>query len=165
MRSLKRWVMSSTKACPPKHEVFQVRSGKQVERRRRKDKEVGLRDWGAIRNALLAILLLGLIGTGAELLFLGHYEGVLQWIPLALIGFAICVVPWYGMRQSTASVRAMRSTMAAFVAAGAVGVRCIIEAILSFSAKWIPRFRDSRFSARRCKRRRRRRWPQAAWPS
>ena len=99
---------------------------------------MGLRDWKAVRNALLAILLLGLIGTGTELLFLGHYEGVLQWIPLALIGFAICVVPWYGMRQSPASVRAMRSTMAAFVAAGAVGVALHYRGNIEFQREVDP---------------------------
>ena len=83
---------------------------------------VGVHSWRVARNALLAILLLGLTGTGVELLFLGHYEGALQIIPLVLIGLGLGVVLWYAMVGSSASVRVMRVTMAMFVAAGAAGM-------------------------------------------
>ena len=39
-----------------------------------------------IRIVLFAILLLGMIGSGAELMLLSHTEDLRQWIPLILLG-------------------------------------------------------------------------------
>lgn len=39
----------------------------------------------AIRWALFWIFVLGMGGTATELILLGHTEGLLQWVPLALI--------------------------------------------------------------------------------
>jgi len=75
----------------------------------------------ALRRFLLAILLLGMIGTGAELLLLGHTEGWRQWIPLALKAFGLGVLGWHFAERGPRSTRAVRATMMAFIAAGFAG--------------------------------------------
>ena len=52
------------------------------------------------RRLLLAILLLGLAGTCAELLLLNHMEDLRQWIPLTLIGASFIVLAWHGARRN-----------------------------------------------------------------
>jgi cation transport ATPase len=74
-----------------------------------------------IRAFLLAILLLGLVGSGAELLLLNHFESLLQWIPLLLILFSFIIVGWHAVRRTPASTRAIQGAMIAFIAAGLVG--------------------------------------------
>jgi hypothetical protein len=75
-----------------------------------------------LRRALLAVLLLGLVGTSTELVLLKHYEDQLQLIPLALMGLALLVVGWHIVRPGRASVRVFQGAMAAFAASGATGV-------------------------------------------
>ena len=71
---------------------------------------------------LLAILVLGLVGTGVELLFLGHDESLTQIVPLALIAIGLAVIVWHVRGDSVSSLRVMRITMGAFIVAGALGV-------------------------------------------
>lgn len=71
---------------------------------------------------LLAIFLLGSVGSGVELVLLNHVESLLQWIPLGLILLSFCVFGWHAIRANTVSTRAIQWTMAAFIAAGLAGV-------------------------------------------
>ncbi len=75
-----------------------------------------------LRRYLLALLVLGLAGTGGELVLLRHYESWLQLIPLAAIGWALVLAAWNAWRPSRAGVRVLRATMAAFLATGGLGV-------------------------------------------
>jgi hypothetical protein len=74
-----------------------------------------------IRQWLLAILWLGVIGAGVELILLEHYETAAQWTPLASLALAIVVLIWHRVRADAPSIRALQATMMLFVAAGAVG--------------------------------------------
>jgi cation transport ATPase len=74
-----------------------------------------------IRAFLLAILLLGLVGSGAELLLLNHVESLLQWIPVVLILLSFVALGWHAVRRTPASTRAIQGTMVAFIAAGLAG--------------------------------------------
>ena len=69
----------------------------------------------AIRRLLLALLSLGLAGTSVELLLLGHYEDVSQFVPLVLIGAAIIVLVWHAIRPSRATIRTLRAAMGGFI--------------------------------------------------
>src|SRR5262245_59270317 len=71
---------------------------------------------------LLGVLVFGLIGTGVELLLLGHDESLMQLTPLVLIVAGLGVTIWHLMAESHSSLIAMRVTMIAFIAAGALGV-------------------------------------------
>lgn len=76
----------------------------------------------AVRRILLAILLLGLLGTGTELFLVGHFEDSWQLIPFVLLGLGLVVIAWQIGRPSYASVRAMQVTMILFVVGGLVGL-------------------------------------------
>ena len=74
-----------------------------------------------LRRWILAILVLGLVGTVTELVLLEHYEQPLQFVPLILIVAAVAVLAWEFRRHDTASRRAVQIVMALFVLAGFVG--------------------------------------------
>jgi hypothetical protein len=75
-----------------------------------------------IRRLLLALFLIGGLGTGTELLLLGHTEGPWQWSPVALISVSFGVLVWYGFDRRRAPLRVFGLTMVLFVLSGAVGV-------------------------------------------
>jgi hypothetical protein len=75
----------------------------------------------AIRSMLLGIFLLGVVGTGAELLLLNHTEDIRQWIPLVLISWSAVVLGWHLMGRNAVSLRVFQGTMLAFIVAGLAG--------------------------------------------
>jgi len=87
---------------------------------------------------LLAILVLGFVGTAVELLFLGHDESVTQLIPLVLIAAGLAVVLWNVLAGSLLSLRLMRITMAAIVAAGLLGVALHYQGSVEFQKELDP---------------------------
>jgi hypothetical protein len=74
-----------------------------------------------IRRALLALLVVFMVGTGVDLMLLDHHEGPGQMIPLALIAAGLVACGWT-VRGSAGSVTAMRIVMALFIAAGFLGI-------------------------------------------
>jgi uncharacterized membrane protein len=74
-----------------------------------------------LRSWILFILVLGLLGTVAELVLLEHYEQPLQFVPLVLIAAAVAVLAWEFRRRDMASRRVIQIVMALFVLAGFVG--------------------------------------------
>ena len=64
-----------------------------------------------VRRMMLALLVLELIGTGAELLLMSHYEDVWQIVPLALIALALGILGWHRASRSASTIRALRVTM------------------------------------------------------
>jgi hypothetical protein len=75
----------------------------------------------SMRALVLAIFLLGLFGTGAELLFLGHTAGLSQLVPIVLFVMSLLVLAWHALDRKRASLRAFQITMLLFVAAGILG--------------------------------------------
>ena len=71
---------------------------------------------------LLVILVLGLVGTAAELVLLDHYEDWKQVVPLALIGLALVAVVWHVIAPAASNVRVLQALMTLFLFAGAIGV-------------------------------------------
>jgi hypothetical protein len=74
-----------------------------------------------LRRWLLAILGLGLVGTGAELVLLEHYETAVQWVPLAAVALALAVLIWHTVKGDALSIRALQATMVLFLVAGVAG--------------------------------------------
>ena len=85
-----------------------------------------------IRRILLVVLLAGMAGTGAELLFQGHVEEPSQLIPLALIGVASAAVLWHLVRRGPGSLRVLQITMLFFIAAAFVGMYLHYSANVEF---------------------------------
>ena len=74
------------------------------------------------RRLLAAILVVGLIGSGIELLLLKHTDGIWQLLPLLLIGAALLVLGWHAAAPGRPSLRALQGLMAIFVLSGIAGV-------------------------------------------
>lgn len=94
-----------------------------------------------LRGILLFVLLLGLAGLGAELLFLKHDESAAQLIAPGLIAAALLTLAWHLVERGPASVRALQFTMALFVGAGALGLYFHYGANVEFQHEMDPSLR------------------------
>ncbi len=92
----------------------------------------------ALRRWLLGILLLGLVGTGVELVLIGHYEDSWQIAPLVLIALAIGTLVWHEASHGAASLRLFRCTMMLFLAAGLLGVGLHYQGAAEFQREMDP---------------------------
>lgn len=76
-----------------------------------------------VRNALLAILLLGMVGMLAELLLMEHTEGFWQIVPAVLLGAGICVIAAHVLNRTHSTIiRALQALMIVFVLSGLAGI-------------------------------------------
>ena len=96
-----------------------------------------------VRWFLVLILLVGLLGTLAELLLARHIEDAWQWIPLALIGLALVILAWRGLthrfvRQGVASLRALQALMLLFILSGFLGIGLHMRAKMEFKKESDP---------------------------
>lgn len=76
----------------------------------------------ALRRILLGVLLLGVLGTGTELVLLDHFEDRLQLIPLVLLGLGFIALVWQGIHQGRAAVRTLQFLMILYVMGGLTGL-------------------------------------------
>jgi hypothetical protein len=88
-----------------------------------------------LRRLLLGVLLLGLLGSGTELLLLAHYEDTLQLIPLALIAVALLVLLWHGLTRNRVGLRFVQATMVGLVVGGGAGMVLHYRGNLEFQAE------------------------------
>ena len=65
----------------------------------------------ALRRFLLIVLLLGMLGTEAELVLTSHTEDLAQWIPVLLILAALIVIAWHAADRRRTSLRVFQCTM------------------------------------------------------
>ena len=91
-----------------------------------------------MRRLLLALLFLGLVGTGAELLLLQHTESLWELIPLVLIGLTLVILTWHVMVQRPASIRALQGTMGLFLIAGFAGLVLHYQSNMEFKLETNP---------------------------
>jgi hypothetical protein len=68
------------------------------------------------------LLVAGLLGTGADLLLLEHYEDSWQLLPLFLIGVALVAVGAFLVTKSAIAIRVLQVTMGFCIVAGGVGL-------------------------------------------
>ena len=75
-----------------------------------------------LRQLVLALVLLGIVGLEVELALLRHTESLSQWIPhIALVVGAIVTVAAY-LRPRTAVLRAFQAVMALYLVVGVIGI-------------------------------------------
>jgi hypothetical protein len=91
-----------------------------------------------LRRFLLALLVLGLGGVGAELVALAHYEDSWQLVPLVLIALAFAVIAWHLFDGSHATVRVLRLVMLLFIVAGLTGIVLHYRGNLEFQLEIDP---------------------------
>lgn len=93
----------------------------------------------AIVSTLLGFaLVIGVLGTGAELLLLGHYETPAQYAPLALLAAGVPSLLWLRLRASAVARRTAQSLMGLFLIAGAVGVALHARGNAEFELEMYP---------------------------
>jgi hypothetical protein len=95
-------------------------------------------DHKAIRAMLLAVLVIGLIGTGMELLLLEHDESLTQLVPLVLIGVGLAVIVWHASAGSHLSMIVMRVAMVAFIVTGVLGIALHYKGSAEFQKELDP---------------------------
>lgn len=91
-----------------------------------------------IRALLLWTLAAGAVGTGAELLLLGHVESAPQFIPLVLLAAGILTLVWHAAAPSRASVRALQGLMALFLVSAGIGVGLHYDGNVEFELEMYP---------------------------
>jgi cation transport ATPase len=91
-----------------------------------------------LRRLVLAILVLGMLGTAVELLLTAHTEDLAQWIPLLLIGAAFVVLGWHLLDGRGVSLRVFRWTMVLFMVSGVVGILMHYQAKAEFQMEMDP---------------------------
>ena len=91
-----------------------------------------------MRRLLLFTLVLGLLGTSAELLLLQHYEDGWQVAPLVLIGAALILLVLNGVSPGRATIRGIQTVMALFVISGFAGTALHYKANSEFEREMDP---------------------------
>jgi hypothetical protein len=91
-----------------------------------------------IRAFVLWILVIGLIGTGVELILLEHYEDAWQLVPLVMIPITLIVIGWLLIERKSRSIRAFQAMMWLFVVSGAVGVLLHYKGNVEFELEMYP---------------------------
>jgi hypothetical protein len=91
-----------------------------------------------IRGWILAVLVLGMVGTIVELVLLAHYDDGAQFIPLALIVVTLVIVAWHRARPGPENVRALQGAMTLFLLAGLVGVILHFQGAAEFQREIDP---------------------------
>ena len=71
---------------------------------------------------MLGLVVLGIIGLLAELLLLDHIESFNQWIPLISLGIGLFATIAVWLKPTRTTLLVFKASMAAFVAAGLLGV-------------------------------------------
>jgi len=75
-----------------------------------------------LRALLLAVLALALVGTGAELLLIGHTEEIWQLLPLVAIGMGLVGIVALAVRPTRVTIQLFRLLMGLFIVTGLLGL-------------------------------------------
>ena len=97
----------------------------------------------SMRWMILGVFVLGVLGTGGELLFLGHTVGVNQLIPVVLLVMSVLVLAWHGLERKSASLRTFQITMVLLVAAGVLGTGLHYSANEKFELEGDPNIKGT----------------------
>lgn len=90
-----------------------------------------------VRRWMFWVLVLGFIGTEAELLLLEHYDDPWQFVPLLLMVLGFAALLWHTKRRHTASLRAFRAVMMLFILAGFIGLVLHFRGAVEFDSRQI----------------------------
>ena len=82
--------------------------------------------------------MIGLAGTGTELLLLQHTKTVWELIPLALIFLSLVLLIFHLIAGGRISIRALQGIMALFVVAGLTGVLLHYQSNVEFKLETNP---------------------------
>ena len=92
----------------------------------------------SLRQFLAVIFLLGSTGLGAELIFIGHVQDVLQQVPLGLIAVGAATLIWDAARPNSWSLKLFRVAAVLLVAGGFAGVVLHYQSNVEFEREMYP---------------------------
>lgn len=75
----------------------------------------------SLTRLLFGTYLFGLVGVGAELLLIGHFEDWPQMIPLGMIAMGLLTGAWYARSGTRVASRGYSLSLALMLASGLVG--------------------------------------------
>jgi hypothetical protein len=93
---------------------------------------------GRLRFFLQALLVFEMLGVGAELLLLAHWEGVWQWTPLILLGLGLVVMAAHAIFRNRASLQVFQLVMVLFVLSGILGTWLHYDGRVEFRLEMNP---------------------------
>lgn len=91
-----------------------------------------------VRRMILALFVMGVAGTGAELLLTGHVEDAWQKVPVALLAASLPLAVLVAFRPAGWAVLLFRLLMVLFVAAGALGTYFHYQGNAEFAVELSP---------------------------
>ena len=96
-----------------------------------------------LRPLLLAVLLLGMLGTGTKLLLLSHYEELFQLTPLFVILVSLTILAMWLLTGNRAVLRTFQLCMLAAVAVGTLGIVLHYRSNVEFELEMNPSARGT----------------------
>lgn len=92
----------------------------------------------SLRQLVLALVFIGIVGLEVELALLRHAESASQWIPhvALLIGLITTAVVYF--RPAPATLRVFQAIMAGFLIVGAIGVYLHLQGNVEFALERDP---------------------------
>jgi hypothetical protein len=91
-----------------------------------------------IRRGILVVVLVGIIGTIAELFLIGHHEDTNQLIPLVASATALLTIAWTVLAPSVVAVRVLQFVMLVFIGVGVIGIVLHFKANAEFQLEIDP---------------------------
>jgi hypothetical protein len=92
----------------------------------------------ALRRWLFALLALGLMGLGTELILLEHYEELWMRVPLVAIGLGLAALLAVAVVGTPVTLRVFQLVMASIVALGGIGVALHYQGSAEFQREMDP---------------------------
>ena len=92
----------------------------------------------AIRRLVLALFVVGVVGTAADLLLTGHFEDLWQLAPLIVIALSVVALVIHTMKPSWSTVRLHQAVMVLFIASGLIGTFLHYRANIEFELEMYP---------------------------
>ncbi len=93
---------------------------------------------GTLSRLLTLVLMVGVMGTLADLLLLGHVEGWQQLVPVVLLGAGVIVTGWHLGSDSSVSLRAVRGLGVLHILSGLLGLWFHYAGNLEFEREMSP---------------------------
>lgn len=87
----------------------------------------------SLRQLVLALILVGIVGLEVELALLRHADSATQWIPHVALFIGLIVAATVYFRPSPATLEVFRAIMAGFLVVGAVGVYLHLRGNVEFA--------------------------------
>ena len=90
------------------------------------------------RRLLLVVLLVGMVGTAAELLLLGHTEDVKQWVPLVALALGALLGAVALVRETPLVIRSFATVMVGYLVSSALGLYFHYRGNVEFELEMYP---------------------------